>query len=72
MKAIARTSELLRGSKDSLYTHLGVDEVIAALQDIQNQFEQTGQLVENNSARFSAPLVRSRKFPSRMTGKQNF
>jgi hypothetical protein len=44
MTAITRTIELLQNSDNSLYTHRSVDEVIATLQAIQTEFEQTGQL----------------------------
>lgn len=55
MKAITRTIELLQNSNDSPYVHHSVDEVIAALQGIQTEFEQTGQLDSSQLSMLFAP-----------------
>lgn len=44
MKFLAKTLELLQGSSDSLFAPLGAQEIGAALQFIQAEFEQTGRL----------------------------
>lgn len=55
MKFLTKTLELLQGSSDSLYAPLSAQEISAALQCIQTEFEQTGELDKTQLSRLFAP-----------------